>query len=213
MKSIVVLISGSGSNLQAIIDHVHIAEFPAQIAAVISNKPDAYGLQRARNMEIPTHAFEHKKAESRLEFDQQLMSQIDQYQPDLVVLAGYMRILSDDFVHHYMGKLINIHPSLLPEFKGLHTHKRALEAKVKYHGASVHFVTPTLDDGPVIIQGKVAVEPDDTPESLQQKVHKQEHIIYPQAVKWFCEERLCMLDGKVYLNKQELNIVGNPIKN
>ena len=211
MKSIVVLISGSGSNLQAIMDQVHSTDVPGKIVAVISNKPDAYGLQRAQKVDIPTHVFEHQKAESRLAFDKEMMAKIDQYQPDLIVLAGFMRILSDEFVNHYMGRLINIHPSLLPDFKGLHTHRRALEAKVQYHGASVHFVTPTLDDGPVILQGKVAVEANDSEESLQKKVHVQEHIIYPQAVKWFCEDNLIMLNGKAYLDNKELDIAGNPI--
>lgn len=213
MKSIVVLISGSGSNLQAIMDQVHCTDVPGKVVAVISNKPDAYGLQRAQNADIPTHVFKHQKAESRLAFDTEMMAQIDQYQPDLIVLAGFMRILSDEFVNHYMGRLINIHPSLLPEFKGLHTHRRALEAKVKYHGASVHFVTPTLDDGPVILQGKVTVEANDTEESLQKKVHVQEHIIYSQAVKYFCEDRLSMHNGTAYLDNKELDIAGNPIPN
>lgn len=213
MKSIVVLISGSGSNLQAIMDQVHCTDVPGKVVAVISNKPDAYGLQRAQNADIPTHVFKHQKAESRLAFDTEMMAKIDQYQPDLIVLAGFMRILSDEFVNHYMGRLINIHPSLLPEFKGLHTHRRALEAKVKYHGASVHFVTPTLDDGPVILQGKVTVEANDTEESLQKKVHVQEHIIYSQAVKYFCEDRLSMHNGTAYLDNKELDIAGNPIPN
>ncbi|MCY7294111.1 phosphoribosylglycinamide formyltransferase [Alteromonas sp. a30] len=210
MKSIVVLISGSGSNLQAIIDQIHTTRFPAKISAVISNKANAFGLQRAQNAGIATHVIPFQKGQAREEFDRQIAEQIDAYQPDLVVLAGYMRILSDDFVYHYRGKLINIHPSLLPDFKGLHTHQRALDAGVKQHGASVHFVIPALDEGPVIIQGKVDVEADDSAESLQQKVHKQEHIIYPQAIKWFCEGRLSMLDNRVYFDNKELNIADLP---
>lgn len=211
MKSIVVLISGGGTNLQAVIDEIHNTEEPGQISAVISNKADAYGLQRAQQADIPTHVFTFQKGGSREAFDREIMNQIDEYKPDLVVLAGYMRILSPEFVNHYMGRMINIHPSLLPDFKGLHTHQRALDAKVPYHGASVHFVTPELDDGPVIIQGKVPVEASDTAESLQKKVHVQEHVIYPTAIKWFCHDRLCMLDGKAYLDNKELDSAGNPI--
>lgn len=210
MKSIVVLISGGGSNLQAIIDQIHTTDFPAKISAVISNKADAFGLQRAQLANIPAHAIPFEKGLAREAYDQQIADHIDRYQPDLIVLAGYMRILSDDFVYHYRGKLINIHPSLLPKFKGLHTHQRAIDAGEKQHGASVHFVIPALDEGPVILQGKVDVEAGDSAESLQKKVHEQEHIIYPQAVKWFCEGRLSMLEDKAYFDNKELNIAELP---
>lgn len=209
MKSVVVLISGSGSNLQAIIDQVHNTEVNAEIVAVLSNKPEAFGLQRAEKAGIATHVHLREKGQTRNEYDSGLSAIIDQYSPDLIVLAGFMRILSSEFVTRYLGKLINIHPSLLPDFKGLDTHQRALQAKVAWHGASVHFVTPELDDGPVILQGKVAVQEDDTVESLQQKVHQQEHLIYPQVVQWFAEGRLCMLDGKAFFNDQELARVGH----
>lgn len=208
MKSIVVLISGSGSNLQAIIDDVHQTEVNAEIKAVLSNKSDAYGLERAAKAGIATHAHVREKGQSRESYDTGLSAIIDNYAPDLIVLAGFMRILSDEFVNRYLGKLINIHPSLLPDFKGLHTHQRALDAKVAWHGASVHFVTPELDDGPVILQGRVPVVAGDSADSLQQKVHKQEHVIYPQVIRWFAQDRLCMLDGKAFFDDQELTSVG-----
>lgn len=208
MKSIVVLISGSGSNLQAIIDDVHQTDVNAEIKAVLSNKADAYGLERAAKAGIATHTHVREKGQSRESYDAGLSAIIDTYSPDLIVLAGFMRILSDEFVNRYLGKLINIHPSLLPDFKGLHTHQRALDAKVAWHGASVHFVTPELDDGPVILQGKVPVVEGDTAETLQQKVHAQEHVIYPQVVRWFAQDRLCMLGGKALFDHQELTRVG-----
>lgn len=202
-KNIVVLISGSGSNLQAIIDAVKAKSIDGSIKKVISNKPDAYGLIRAFKAGIPDECIDHRKFDSREDFDQALKQSIDKVNPDIVVLAGFMRILTDDFVTHYLGRMINIHPSLLPKFKGLHTHKRAIEAGEKEHGASVHFVTPALDDGPVIIQAAVSIDVQDTADSLQKKVFKLEHQIYPQAISWMCEERIALteegvtLDGKV----------------
>ncbi len=191
---VVVLISGSGSNLQALIDGAANGELPIRIEAVISNEPDAFGLERARRAGIPAEVVDHRDFASREAFDQALMAAIDRHHPGLVVLAGFMRILTPGFVHHYAGRLLNIHPSLLPKYQGLHTHRRALEAGDAEHGASVHFVTEELDGGPVIIQAKVPVLADDTPERLAARVLEKEHRIYPLVVKWFAQGRL-RLDG------------------
>ncbi|MDF2074214.1 phosphoribosylglycinamide formyltransferase [Pseudomonas mendocina] len=200
--NVVVLISGSGSNLQALIDSVAHDGNPARIAAVISNRADAYGLQRAKQAGIATELLDHKQFDGREAFDTALIQAIDAHQPDLVVLAGFMRILTPGFVQHYAGRLLNIHPSLLPKYKGLHTHQRALEAGDGEHGCSVHFVTEELDGGPLVVQAVLPVMADDTAESLASRVHQQEHHIYPLAVRWFAEGRLrldahgAMLDGQ-----------------
>ena len=200
--NVVVLISGSGSNLQALIDSVTHDGNPARISAVISNRADAYGLQRAQQAGIATRVLDHKNFDGREAFDTALIEAIDAHQPDLVVLAGFMRILSAGFVKHYSGRLINIHPSLLPRHKGLHTHLRALEAGDTEHGCSVHFVTEELDGGPLVVQAVLPVMADDTAERLASRVHQQEHRIYPLAVRWFAEGRLrlgaqgAMLDGQ-----------------
>lgn len=187
MKSIVILISGRGSNMEAIV----AAAIPGgRIAAVISNRPEAGGLAFAAARGIPTAVVDHRAHADRAAFDAALARVIDGYQPDLVVLAGFMRMLTEGFVRHYAGRLINIHPSLLPAFPGLHTHRRALEAGVRLHGATVHFVTEALDCGPVIIQAAVPVRADDDEHSLAARVLQQEHRIYPQAVRWFVEGRL-----------------------
>lgn len=187
---LVVLLSGNGSNLQAIIDSIENQALPAQIVAVISNKADAYGLQRASQAGIPAEVLVHTDFAERKLYDQALQQRIDHYQPDLVILAGFMRILSDDFVEHYAGRMMNIHPSLLPAYKGLNTHQRVLDAGEKEHGCSVHFVTPALDDGPVILQAKVEVKASDTAETLAERVHKEEHRIYPEAIRLFAENKL-----------------------
>lgn len=205
MLRIVVLISGNGSNLQAIIDDIHDDEIEANIVAVISNKPDAYGLQRAEQAGIEAIVVNSKDSTFREEYDQQLKQAIDQYQPDLVVLAGFMRILSDEFVNHYHGRLINIHPSLLPKYQGLNTHQRVIDAGDTHHGASVHFVIPELDAGPLILQAEVAIHNDDTAETLAQRVHTQEHIIYPLVIKWFAEGRVKMVDNKTFKDGKELS--------
>ncbi|ARS48254.1 phosphoribosylglycinamide formyltransferase [Pseudomonas sp. GD04158] len=200
--NVVVLISGSGSNLQALIDSVAQGDNPARIAAVISNRADAYGLVRAQNAGIATEVLDHKQFDGREAFDAAMMQAIDAHQPDLVVLAGFMRILTPGFVQHYSGRLLNIHPSLLPRYKGLHTHQRALDAGDAEHGCSVHFVTEELDGGPLVVQAVLPVAPDDTADSLARRVHQQEHQIYPLAVRWFAEGRLrlgaqgAMLDGE-----------------
>lgn len=187
---LVVLISGNGSNLQAIIDNIADNDLPAQIVAVISNRADAYGLERAKQAGIEQRVLSPKKFTDRDEYDRALKALIDSYQPDLVILAGFMRILSHEFVQHYLNKMMNIHPSLLPKYKGLNTHQRAIDAGEKEHGCSVHFVTPELDDGPVILQAKVEVKSNDTAETLAERVHEQEHRIYPEAIRLFAEKNI-----------------------
>jgi len=184
---LVALISGRGSNLKAIID---AADPLVEIRAVISNYPQAQGLLYAQQAGIPTEVLDHKAFKNRLDFDIALQTCIDHYQPKLVVLAGFMRILTAEFVAHYRGRLLNIHPSLLPAFRGLHTHRRVLKSGVQEHGASVHFVTDDLDAGPVIIQARVPVLPDDDEDSLAARVLLEEHRIYPQAIHWFAQGRL-----------------------
>jgi phosphoribosylglycinamide formyltransferase-1 len=200
MKSIVILISGRGSNMQAILE----ARLPVKIAAVISSNPNAIGLEIARQHGIPAHALNHRDHETREEFDSALAARIDGFNPDLVVLAGFMRILTPNFVNYYNGRLINIHPSLLPAFTGLNTHARALSEGVKIHGCTVHFVTPNLDKGPIIVQAAVPVLPGDTEETLGARVLEQEHKIYPQAIRWFAEDRLTVTpDCNVILQNQQ----------
>jgi phosphoribosylglycinamide formyltransferase-1 len=193
MKKIVILISGRGSNMEAII----AAHLPVQIAAVISNRPDARGLDTARAAGIPAIALDHKAYAGRDAFDAALMAAIDAHAPDLVVLAGFMRILTPGFVSHYEGRLLNIHPSLLPSFPGLHTHQRAIDEGVRIHGCTVHFVTADLDHGPIVIQAAVPVLPGDDEAALAARVLAEEHRIYPQAVRWFAEGRIALRDGKV----------------
>ena len=184
----------------AIADQVAAKAPDADIAAVISNVPEAAGIQKARDRDLNTLVINHKDFASRDEFDLKLMRQIDEFQPDLVVLAGFMRILTPGFVRRYEGRMINIHPSLLPKYQGLNTHQRVLEAGDSVHGVTVHFVTEVLDDGPNIIQAVIPVSAEDDADSLRQKVQKQEHIIYPIAVKWFIEGRLKMDKGKAWLD-------------
>lgn len=200
---ILVMISGNGSNLQAVIDSCD-SKMPGRVVGVISNKADAYGLIRAHHAEIDTSCVIARKEESRAQYDAKLQAAIDRYQPDLIVLAGFMRILSDELVSRYQGKMLNIHPSLLPKYPGLDTHKRAIEAGDSEHGASVHFVIPALDSGPVILQAKVPVFADDTVETLAARVHEQEHAIYPIVVRWFCQGRLKMVDGKAWLDDEAI---------
>lgn len=197
MKNIVILISGRGSNMEALIAERDAGRLPVNIAAVISNRADAKGLETAAAAGIATRCLDHKAFAGREAFDAALAACIDEFSPDLVVLAGFMRILTPDFVRHYAGRLLNIHPSLLPSFPGLHTHQRALDEGVRIHGCTVHFVTAELDHGPVVIQAAVAVLDDDDEASLAARVLRQEHRIYPQAVRWFAEGRLTLIDGRV----------------
>jgi phosphoribosylglycinamide formyltransferase 1 len=197
MKNIVILISGRGSNMEALIAACAAGELPVNIAAVISNRPDARGLETAARAGIVTRCIDHSAFALREGFDAALADCIDGFAPDLVVLAGFMRILGDDFVRHYGGRLLNIHPSLLPAFPGLHTHRRALVEGVRIHGCTVHFVTPALDHGPIVIQAAVAVLDGDDEATLAARVLRQEHRIYPQAVRWFAADRLCLDAGCV----------------
>ena len=199
MKNIVILISGRGSNMEALIAARDAGTLPVNIAAVISNRPAAQGLETAEKAGITAHYIDHKAFAERDAFDAALAECIDGFAPDLVVLAGFMRILSDGFVRHYAGRLMNIHPSLLPAFPGLHTHRRALEEGVRIHGCTVHFVTPALDHGPVIIQAAVPVLDSDDEATLAARVLRQEHRIYSQAVRWFAEDRLRLDNGRVRL--------------
>lgn len=209
MKNIVVLISGNGSNLQAIIDACKQKKINATIRAVFSNKVDAFGLERAREAGIPAHVLTADLFASREAFDRELMQEIDAYAPDVVVLAGYMRILSPAFVEHFAGRLLNIHPSLLPKYPGLHTHRQALENGDTEHGTSVHFVTDELDGGPVILQAKVPVFAGDTEEDITARVQTQEHAIYPLVVSWFIEGRLAMRDNRAWLDGVPLSPQGH----
>jgi phosphoribosylglycinamide formyltransferase-1 len=199
MKNIVILISGRGSNMQAIVRAADAEGWPARIAAVISNRADAEGLEFARQHGITTEVVANKDFASREEFDAGLQAAIDRFQPDLVVLAGFMRILTAPFVEHYAGRMLNIHPSLLPSFPGLGTHRQALDAGVRVHGATVHFATAALDHGPIVSQAAVPVLGEDTEPSLAARVLIQEHVIYPQAVRWFVEGRLSVEDGRVHI--------------
>ena len=197
MKSIVILISGRGSNMEAIVHACQQEGWPARIAAVISNKADASGLRFAASHGITTAVVDHKAFTSREAFDAELAKVIDGFAPDVVVLAGFMRILTEGFVRHYDGRLLNIHPSLLPAFPGLHTHQRAIEAGCKLAGATVHFVTPELDHGPIVMQAAVPVLAGDTAETLSNRVLTQEHHIYRESVRWLVEGRLSLSEGVV----------------
>jgi phosphoribosylglycinamide formyltransferase-1 len=203
-KRLVVLVSGGGSNLQSIIDACANQSVNATISAVISNNPNAGGLERAARGNIPNIALDHRAFDSRETFDQALSELIDSFAPDLVILAGFMRILTPEFVDHYLGKMMNIHPSLLPAYPGLHTHRRAIEAGESKAGATVHFVTPELDGGPAIIQAQVAISATETEDSLAAKVLVFEHQIYPKAIEWFCENRLQMGDSHAKLDNTKL---------
>ncbi|QQC63706.1 phosphoribosylglycinamide formyltransferase [Paraburkholderia ginsengisoli] len=194
MKKLVILISGRGSNMEAIVRACSDEGWPAQVAAVIANRPDAAGLAFAASHGIATAVVDHRQFSGRDSFDAALAQEIDRFAPDLVVLAGFMRVLTAGFVDHYAGRMLNVHPSLLPSFPGLKTHQQALDAGVRLHGASVHFVTSQLDHGPIVAQAAVPVETGDTPATLAERVLATEHIIYPRAVRWFVEGRLA-LDG------------------
>ncbi|NGZ84458.1 phosphoribosylglycinamide formyltransferase [Duganella aceris] len=200
MKNIVILISGRGSNMEALVQAAKAEQWPARVVAVISNRADASGLAYAAAQGIKTAVVANKDYASRAEFDAALQTVIDGYAPDLVVLAGFMRILTEQFVAHYAGRLLNIHPSLLPLFPGLATHAQALAAGVAEHGATVHFVTAELDHGPMVLQAAVPVLPDDTVETLSARVLEQEHVIYPRAVRWFVEGRLTIAQGAVHVD-------------
>ena len=189
----VILISGNGSNLQSLIDNAK--KIDLEICSVISNKEDAFGLKRAERANISTNFVDPNRFESREDFDKQLIAIIDELDIGLIILAGYMRILSSDFINHFAGKILNIHPSLLPKFPGLNTHRKAIDAKEKYHGATVHFVTEELDGGPIISQEIVEIDPIDTEYSLAQKVLEKEHILYPRVIHWYTQNRLKLINN------------------
>jgi phosphoribosylglycinamide formyltransferase-1 len=201
-RKAVILISGSGSNLQAFIDQIEQQQLPIQIDKVICNNQEAFGLVRAQRAGLKTAYIDHRKFPSRVEFDQALIDEIDLTLPDMVILAGFMRILTADFVNHYVQRLINIHPSLLPKYPGNNTHQRALDAGEKWHGVSIHFVVPEVDAGPVILQGQLLLRADDTPSSLQQRLHLIEHQLYPKAISWIAQGRVTVKAGKVYLDNE-----------
>ncbi|CAJ0811851.1 Phosphoribosylglycinamide formyltransferase [Ralstonia wenshanensis] len=207
MKNIVILISGRGSNMEAIVRACQAEGWSGRIAAVISNRPDAAGLKFAASHGIATSVVDHKAFPDRDSFDAALAQVIDGFSPDLVVLAGFMRILTPGFVKRYTGRMLNIHPSLLPCFPGLHTHEAALAMGVKVHGATVHFVTADLDHGPIVLQAIIDVRQDDTPDSLAGRLLAQEHTIYPRAVRWFVEGRLSIEDGVVRVSPDESQLV------
>ena len=189
----VILISGNGSNLQSLIDNAK--KIDLEICSVISNKEDAFGLKRAERANISTNFVDPNRFESREDFDKQLIAIIDELDIGLIILAGYMRILSSDFINHFAGKILNIHPSLLPKFPGLNTHRKAIDAKEKYHGATVHFATEELDGGPIISQEIVEIDPIDTEYSLAQKVLEKEHILYPRVIHWYTQNRLKLINN------------------
>lgn len=204
MKKIVVLISGQGMNLQAIIDACKSGFIPAQICAVISNKAEAYGLERAKTAEIPTALFQRKEYANNLAMDTAIGDYIEAQQADLIVLAGYMKILSAEFTQRFAGKIINIHPSLLPKFPGLNTYQQAVDAGETEHGTTVHFVNEEVDGGAMILQAKVPIFADDNLSDIEERVKNQELQIYPLVVKWFVEGRLQLTDGKAYLDNTPL---------
>ena len=208
MKRILVLISGNGSNLQTLLDHCASGKVAGEVVGVISNRADAYGLVRAKEAGVATAILAQQQFASRAEYDVALLALMDDYQPDLVVLAGFMRILSADLVRHFAGRMINIHPSLLPKYQGLHTHQRAIDDGEREHGASVHFVTEELDGGPVILQARVPIFEGDSTDEVAARVQVQEHSIYPLVVQWFCEGRLKMQEGAALLDGAELGPAG-----
>lgn len=198
--SLVILISGNGSNLQAIIDAISNQQLDAEIRAVISNRADAYGLERAKKANIPVQVLLSSATLDKKSYDVELQKIIDRYRPTLIILAGFMRILTPEFVRHFFGKIINIHPSLLPKYPGLHTHEKVIQAGDKDHGVTVHWVTEDLDAGPVIAQVKIAVDPSDTSETLKAKIHQEEHKLYPQVIQWIAEGKLA-IPAKVGIQK------------
>jgi phosphoribosylglycinamide formyltransferase-1 len=203
-QPIVILISGGGSNMRAIIERSRAADAAYSVAAVLSDRADAGGIEVARQLGVDARAVPRPTGSERALYDRLLAAAISEYSPSLIVLAGFMRILTAEFVEQFAGRILNIHPSLLPKYAGLHTHRRALEARETEHGVTVHFVTEQLDGGPPVIQARVPVLPDDTETTLSQRVLKQEHIIYPLAVNWFCQGRLRCEAGKAQLDGRPL---------
>jgi phosphoribosylglycinamide formyltransferase-1 len=208
-QPIVILISGRGSNMRALVESGRSEHAAYTVAAVISDKPNAGGLEVAASLGIPTRAFPAAKGMERAAYDAALAHIIEEYSPSLIALAGFMRILSPEFVARFAGKILNIHPSLLPKYAGLHTHQRALDARESEHGVTVHFVSEQLDGGPRVLQSRVPVLPGDTEAALSERVLTQEHIVYPLAVNWFCQGRLRWADGKAWLDG---NVLQQPLQ-
>ncbi len=206
--SFIVLISGNGSNLQSIIDSIDAGQINAKLSAVISNNADAYGLTRAINHAIKTHVIDHRLYDSRDTFDHALQQCVQVFEPDYIVLAGFMRILGSAFIQAYKNKILNIHPSLLPKYKGLNTYQRAMNNRETEHGVSIHVVTPELDDGPVLMQGRYAIEDGDTLADLKHKGHRLEHRMYPKILQWLSEEKLLIGENRIEFEKLLLQ---NPI--
>lgn len=204
LRRIVILVSGNGSNAQAIIDACSAGHINAQVVAIISNNKDAFALERARKYNIDALSVSHKDYVDRVSFDKKLMQVINAYQPDLIVLAGFMRILTEAFVSEFKGRMLNIHPSLLPKYTGLNTHQRAIDSGDREHGSSVHFVTAELDGGPVVLQGKIPIFPTDTADVLAKRVATIEWKIYPRVVEWFCDGRLQLTGDDVILDTEPL---------
>ena len=201
-KNIVVIISGNGSNLQSIIDAIESGQVNARISAVISNNADAYGLVRAKNHGIESKVIDHRKFEKREDFDQKLLETVDSFRPDFIVLAGFMRILGSAFIQAYANKILNIHPSILPSYKGLKTHQRAIDNGEKEHGVSIHIVTAELDDGPVLLRGRYPIEENDTVDDLHEKGHQLEHRMFPKLLEWLCNDDL-EINGETIMFKQQ----------
>ncbi|WP_461522122.1 phosphoribosylglycinamide formyltransferase [Porticoccus sp.] len=210
LPRIVVLISGKGSNLQSFIDAIQMRVIDAEIVAVISNNPGVLGLERAEKHGIPTQVVNHRDFPEREDFDAALAEVVESYRPNLILLAGFMRILTPDFVEKFKGRMMNIHPSLLPKYPGLHTHQRAIDAGDTVAGATVHFVTSELDGGPAIIQAQVPIEAGDDAETLGARVFEQEHMIYPMAVRWFCQGRLGLINDRACMFGRPLPPTGHP---
>lgn len=202
------MISGNGSNLQAIIDATTSGYINGKIVAVISNKASAYGLERAKKANIPAFVFARKQFSDNLSMDSAIAEKIEQLNADLIVLAGYMKILTPEFTQRFTGKIINIHPSLLPKYAGLNTHQRAMDAGDTEHGMTIHFVNEEVDGGAIILQSKVPIYPDDKLDDVIQRVYEQEHRCYPLVVEWFCSNRLYLKNGKAYLDEQQLAYQG-----
>ena len=203
--SFAVLISGNGSNLQAMIDSVREKKISGQICCVVSNNPEAFGIERAKRAKIPVEVINHREFSPREEFDSEMIKGLEKYKPNLVVLSGFMRILSPVFINHYHGKLLNIHPSLLPKYPGLDTHQRVLDSGDKYHGVTIHFVDSTLDGGPICAQSQLTVNTRSA-EELQNEIHSLEHVLYPKVIDWFSKKRLKLVKGIVYLDNRPIKL-------
>ncbi len=200
-----VLISGNGSNLESIIEHINEKKIEGNICCVLSNNPKAFGIERAKEAGIPFEIINHKHYKERNDFDASMVEKLKAYKPDLIVLAGFMRILSSSFIKEYRGKILNIHPSLLPKYPGLNTHQRAIDSGDKFHGISIHFVDESLDGGPICAQSKIEIGNSDASQ-LKERIHMLEHDLYPKVIDLFAKKRLCLKKGKVYLDDKQIEL-------